>query len=503
MKKMPNILFITSDQQHYNTLGCTNPEIKTPNLDKLAKQGIRFTRAYCTNPTCTPSRASLITGKYPGQHGAWALGTKLPETEPTLGQYLSQAGYRTTLIGKAHFQQLKDTPEYPSIESNPFMQDLDFWRKFHGPFYGFQRAELARNHTDEYHVGQHYAIWMEKKGLKDWRKYFRAPAGTVRHQQRWHWALPEKFHYDTWIAERTIKFLRQYHRKNQRFFLWASFLDPHPPYLVPSPWDTMYDPEKLTVPFGKPDEHRKNPPHFHLTQLENPDFSPWRESGMGLHGFHSHLHLLKTLKKDIAIYYGMISMMDKYIGLIIDELDKLGLSEDTIVIFTTDHGHLIGQHNLAAKGAFHYEDLLRVPFIVRWPGRVPENKISDALISFVDFAPTILSLCGLKIPRTMSGIDQSSVFCDKVESLRNWVLVENRHEPTTIFLKTYIEKRYKITVYFRKDYGELFDLENDPHEYNNLWNEPEYRERKNQLIKKLLFAEWEKEPLWMPRVWGA
>ncbi|MGC8805452.1 MAG: sulfatase-like hydrolase/transferase, partial [Candidatus Ratteibacteria bacterium] len=224
MKKMPNILLITSDQQHYNTLGCTNPEIKTPNLDKLAKQGIRFTRAYCTNPTCTPSRASLITGKYPGQHGAWSLGTKLPETEPTVGKYLSCADYRTVLIGKAHFQPLKHTPEYPSIESNPLMQNLDFWKKFHGPFYGFQRVELARNHTDEFHVGQHYAIWMEKNGLKDWRKYFRAPAGTVRHQQRWHWTLPEEFHYDKWIAERTIKFLRQYHRKNQRFFLWASFL---------------------------------------------------------------------------------------------------------------------------------------------------------------------------------------------------------------------------------------------------------------------------------------
>ncbi|HQL64629.1 MAG TPA: sulfatase-like hydrolase/transferase, partial [bacterium] len=112
MKKKPNILFITSDQQHYNTLGCINPEIQTPNLDKLAKQGIRFTRAYCTNPTCTPSRASLITGKYPGQHGAWALGTKLPEDEPTIGEYLSSQGYQTALIGKAHFQQLKDTPEY-------------------------------------------------------------------------------------------------------------------------------------------------------------------------------------------------------------------------------------------------------------------------------------------------------------------------------------------------------------------------------------------------------
>lgn len=503
MKKKPNILFITSDQQHYNTLGCINPEIQTPNLDKLAKQGIRFTRAYCTNPTCTPSRASLITGKYPGQHGAWALGTKLPEDEPTIGEYLSSQGYQTALIGKAHFQQLKDTPEYHSLESNPFMQKLDFWKRFHGPFYGFRYVELARNHTDEYHVGQHYAIWMEKKGLKDWRKYFRAPAGTVKKPQKWHWNLPEKFHYDAWIAESTKKLLSSYHRRNQKFFLWASFPDPHPSYLVPEPWDTMYNPEKLTIPCVKKDEHKKNPPHFQLTQKPDPDFSPWRESGMGLHGFHSHLYLLKTLRKDTAVYYGMISLMDKYIGEILNHLDDLGLSEDTLVIFTTDHGHLIGQHGLAAKGAFHYEDLLRVPFIVRWNGKIPKNMVSDALISFVDFAPSILSICGCNIPRTMSGIDQSSVFLGKKKSLRNWALVENRHEPTTIYLKTYIEKRYKITVYYRRNYGELFDLKKDPFEYNNLWDEPEYKELKNEMIKKLLFAEMEKEPLWMPRVCSA
>jgi uncharacterized sulfatase len=346
-------------------------------------------------------------------------------------------------------------------------------------------------------------MWMEKKGLKQWRKYFRFPAGEVKHEQRWHWELPEKFHYDTWIAERIIKFLKNYHRKNQRFFIWASFLDPHPPYLVPEPWDTMYDPEKLSLPQTKENEHKKNPPHFQLTQMENPDFSPWRESGMGLHGFHSHLALLKTLRKDTAVYYGMISLMDKYIGEILNELDRLGLSEDTIVIFTTDHGHLIGQHNLAAKGAFHYEDLLRVPFIVRWQGHFPENRVSDALISFVDFAPTIFSLCGLKIPRTMSGIDQSPVFYGKEQSLRNWVLIENRHEPTTIHLKTYIEKRYKITVYYRREYGELFDLEKDPMEFNNLWDDPEYKELKHELIQKILFAEMEKEPLWMPRVCNA
>ena len=109
--KRPNILLITSDQQHWNTLGCVNPHVKTPKLDRLAAQGVRFDRACCVNPTCTPTRASIITGLYPSQHGAWTLGTKLPEHVPTLGGYLGDAGYRTALVGKAHFQQLSDTPE--------------------------------------------------------------------------------------------------------------------------------------------------------------------------------------------------------------------------------------------------------------------------------------------------------------------------------------------------------------------------------------------------------
>ena len=124
-----NVLLITSDQQHWNTLGQFNPEIQTPALDRLAAQGTTFTRAYCPNPTCTPTRSSMITGKYPSQHGAYSLGTKLPESETTVGEIFSAAGYRTALVGKAHFQPLQSTAEYPSLEAYPTLQDLDFWAR--------------------------------------------------------------------------------------------------------------------------------------------------------------------------------------------------------------------------------------------------------------------------------------------------------------------------------------------------------------------------------------
>jgi arylsulfatase A-like enzyme len=328
----PNILFITSDQQHYDAMGYRNAEIKTPALDTLASEGTIFSRAYCVNPTCTPTRATMITGKYPSQHGAWSLGTKLPEGE-----------------------------------------------------------------------------------------------------------------------------------------------------------------------------HGANPPHHRLTQRPRAeaDFAPWRESGQGNHGMHSHLHDRAELAKDIAIYYGMVSLMDKYIGRIVDRLDELGLAENTIVVFTTDHGHFYGHHGLVAKGPFHYEDMIRVPFVVRWPGHVPAGATSDAIQSLVDLPQSWLRLAGVDAPRTMTGVDQSDVWLGTKARARTWALVENRHEPTTIHLKTYVDDRYKLTVYYDRPYGELFDLVDDPGEIHNLWDSPGYQQLKNELVMKLLFVEMGKEPLWMPRIAGA
>lgn len=501
-KSKPNILLITSDQQHYMVMGINDPKIKTPNLDRLASMGTVFNRAYTCNPTCTPARASIITGKYPSQHGAYSLGTKLFEDQPTIGDVLSKEGYKTALIGKAHLQPLKSTEEFPSLESYPILQDLDFWRKYDKPFYGFDHIELARNHGDTAHVGQHYAIWMEEKGLENWRDYFRPPTGN-NSDQHYIWNIPEEYHYNTWIAERTNALMQQCVEANENFFLWASFLDPHPPYIVPEPWASMYDPEDIDVPKVVGDEHSKNPPHFAKVLQDEPDFAEYQEpNGNACHGFHSHKYDKDELAKDIAVYYGMVSMMDKYIGKILDKLGSLDLLEKTLVLFTTDHGHFFGHHGLIAKGPFHYEDMVRIPFIVSLPGKVPAGKVSNDLQSLVDLAPTFLNICGFELGPMMTGTDQTqSWFNDK--PCRDHVIVENRHQPTTVNIKTYIDDRYKLTVYYNKDYGELFDLEKDPKELKNLWSEPEYEKLKSEFVMKLLFAEMGKEPLPMPRIASA
>lgn len=509
-KNRPNILLITSDQQHWNTIGKHFPEIKTPNLDRLANQGFLARRAYCTNPTCTPSRATLLTGQYASWHGAWSLGTKLNEDARTIGHLLGEAGYDTALIGKAHFQPLRSTPQYPSVESHPLLRDLEYWQNFHGPWYGFDHIELARHHADEVHVGQHYALWMEEKGLMNWRDYFQTrweemdySQGKANSPQHHSWDLPEEFHADVWITERSLERIRQDAAEEKPFFLWASYFDPHPPYLVPEPWASMYDPAKITVPHAEPGEHEKNPPHIRKTQQEHPDFSDLQETPYSNHGCHSHLHARGALAEDIAVYYGMISMMDHYIGKLLDGLEDAGVADSTLVVFTTDHGHFYGHHGLTAKGPFHYEDGVRVPFVVRWPEYIPAGMESDALQSLVDVPVSFLEAADIPVPANMQGLNQLPVWCGEKETVRKNVLIEHRHQPTAIHMKTYIDERHKLTVYFERDYGELFDLQNDPQEIRNLWDDPASQPLKADLTRKLLFAEMAVEPMSMPRIAGA
>lgn len=502
----PNILLITSDQQHWNTLGKHFPEIHTPNLDRLVARGMLFNRAFCPNPTCTPTRASILTGQFPSRHGAWSLGTKLPENAETIGGILGRAGYDTALIGKAHFQQLRSTPEHPSLESHPLLRDLDYWRHFHGPFYGFEHIELARNHADEAHVGQHYAAWMEDKGFTEWPRHFEnrwsefSFGEPVNPPQKHRWSLPEEFHSNAWIAERVNARMDHAKREQKPFFLWASFFDPHPPYLVPAPWDTMYDPRTLTVPQLAPDEFAKMPPHLRETQKAAPDFSEYKETPHANHGLHSHVHNREQLAKDIAVYYGMVSLMDKYIGRILDHLEAIGEADNTLVVFTSDHGHYYGHHGLVAKGPFHYDDGVRVPFIASWPGVIPENRETDAFLSLLDLPVTFLRTAGIPVSPLMQGVDQLGVFRGEAPAARDHVLIEHRHQPTAIHMKTYVDEDHKLTLYFRRDFGELYDRRADPGEVNNLWDDPASRPLREELTRKLLFAEMAAEPLCMPRV---
>jgi len=503
-----NILWITSDQQHWMAMGYNDSTISTPNLDRLARKGVVFNRAYCPNPTCTPTRASLITGQMPSQHGAYVLGTKLPESARTIGQELIDNGYETALIGKAHFQPLEGTSEFPSLEAYPILQDMDFWEEFNGPYYGFNHVELTRNHGDEAHVGQHYVLWMEAKLIAEgkdpetWKKWFSAPTGTAE-KQYGEWNLPEEYHMNTWIAERTNAMMEEYAAGDKPFFLWASFFDPHPPYIVSGKWATMYDPDKMNIPNKVEGELDDMPEIYRMTQIKGADYSKFKDSDKWSAGLNYHSLPEETRRKDMAIYYGQISMMDHYIGKILDKVEELGIENKTVIAFTTDHGHLFGQHGLTKKGPFMYEDLVKVPMIVSCPSIMPQDIRNNSLQSLVDFAPTFLILAGVDVPNCMTGTDQSEVWKGAQEGLRDFVIVENHQQPYSLYQKQLVTERYKITVYMNYEYGELFDLKNDPNELVNLWDSTEHQELKLEMIRKLIQAEMKNEPLLVERTGAA
>ncbi|MEM1026763.1 MAG: sulfatase-like hydrolase/transferase [Planctomycetota bacterium] len=525
----PNLLLITSDQQHWTTLGVLNPKIQTPNLDRLAAIGTNFTRAYCPNPTCTPTRASIITGMYPSAHGAYTLGTKLPEHIPTLGGHLRGLGYCSTLVGKAHFQPLASTDDCVSIESYPTLRELDFWRTFNKdrtPWYGFDHVELTRNHADEGHAGQHYGIWLEDKGVENWREYFRVGndgvnfSGTDGKQAPplqdgpgygWRsdmaWKLPEEHHYTAWTGQRSIAAIESAVSDGVPFFVWSSYHDPHPPYCVPEPWASMYDPADMDIGGFVEGEFDHMPPPHQMTRDANADFGCFNVDGFGNHGYHPHVGVTEEdLKKAQAVYYGMISFMDHWIGQTLDRLEALGVLENTLIVFTSDHGHFLGQHGLVAKGPFHYEDVIRVPFIAAFGDRFAPGRTSASVQSLVDLAPTFLEAAGMEqTPPAMQGVSQLGAWQGEPNAeARDYAIVENHHNDSdAVHLKTLVTDRHKLTVYRGRDWGELFDLHDDPNELDNRFDRVEHAATKAELMGRLVQADLEREPAPQARISGA
>lgn len=503
MKKKPNILLITTDQQHADTIqGLGNPAIQTPNLDRLVHEGVSFDRAYVANPVCSPSRSSILTGQYPSQHGCWNIGVSLPEEKRTLSQALSEHGYETVLFGKAHFKAVLSEE---SFEAPPHIFDRDFWRHWDGPYYGFQKVAMVHGHADELSSqGMHYGAWLEEQGV-DTGKYF-GPKGYHREGS---WDLPEELHYTRWTANQTIEFLQHHNNRNEQkpFFAWCSFQDPHNSYLVQEPWASMYNPDTL------PDFIRQEGEMDDKTILHQcAEKNDW---GKLKHASTAHPHDPskkvqslgwetdevgeKTAKQWKATYYGMVSLIDHHLGRIMDTLKQQNLDEDTLVIFTSDHGDYLGNHGIWLKGPLHYEDIIRVPFIARWTSTLPQHARSNSLISLVDLAPTILDFCGLSGAMNTEGITQRETFLHPDQAQRGWCLVENRAEEN-IYVKTLVTGQYKLNYHLNSGETELYDLINDPHEFVNLASDQMHASTLSSMLCQLLDIYGRMEGPYPPRL---
>jgi arylsulfatase A-like enzyme len=499
-----NVLLITTDQQRADTLGCAgNPLQATPRLDAFAAQGTRYVAARTQNPLCQPARATILTGTYPSTHGVTCNGIDLPADaeERSIATLLARSGFATAIIGKAHFATA--FPYFPTgkVESVEGSARVD--PEWQGPYFGFEHAELLLfGHNLRIAdlmgrwnwiygpppFGLHYARYLFRDGFDRGAERIRlmqpeAAGAAWDHTQTWRNALPEQEHPTTWVADRSVEWLRGV---DGPFFGWISFPDPHHPMDPPAPWCDRYAPEDALeiLPAIHEDEFVDKPPLQRILArgLRGRPLEWANPGGATL--------TREELARMTAGYYGMVAQLDQAIGRVLDVLDERGIAEETLVIVTTDHGEFLGEHQLIFKGPFGYDSLLRVPLLLRGPG-VAAGVVADAPVGTIDLAPTILGATGLDIPDWMEGRQLAA-------SPRDYVLTENDFDiVASIPMRTITTARYKLHRYLDAPFGELYDLGDDPGELVNRYDDPSYaatRADLTALLAEVMNHEVRKEP---------
>lgn len=492
MKKL-NYLLITSDQQRFDTLGILNSKIKTPNLDRLCKKGILFDRAYTTNPVCTPSRISMLTGHYPSKHGCYTIGTSLKENYDTVANTFSENGYFTALLGKAHFQACLSEK---SFESMPSIANREYFKNWTGPYYGFDYAQLVIGHSVEAHCpDMHYGVWLDEHGV-DINKYF----GNNEYTDFGEWDLPEEYSGSAFVCEKTKQAIDMAKEKDKPFYIWSSFQDPHNPCFVGKKWRDMYKNEDMPV-YGKFENEMDDKPEFYKNMVENDDFG--LENQMNGKNWHcvSNLSFMDDEKKReiMRSYYGMVTQMDKYIGDIIDYLEENDLIDNTVIVFTSDHGDYMGNHGLWWKGIPAYEDIQKVPYIVATPNCKTKNSISHALQSTIDIPLTFLNYANIK-KSGLQGKNQINSWEDCDFSSREDTIIEFRPSESDFMQVTYVNKNYKMILYHDSRYNELYNIEKDKDQLINLWYKPESINLKLKLLEDYVKAQMEKDGVLQERL---
>lgn len=481
-----NYLLITSDQQRFDTLGCRNPLIKTPNLDKLAARGICFDRAYTSNPVCTPARISLLTGHYPSKHGCYTIGTSLKKGYDTVAQQFSDAGYFTALLGKAHFQSCLSSD---SEEAIPFIMNRDYYRSWDGPYYGFEKAQLVIGHSVERHCpGMHYGVWLEEKGV-DPSLYF----GKNKYTDFGTWELPEEYSGSAFVWEKTRDAIEETMKQDKPFFIWSSFQDPHNPCFVGKKWINMYRPEDMPV-YSYEEQEMEDKPPFYEKMVKTGSFGLEAEmNGKNWHCVSNQPDMGKTEKREIMrCYYGMITQMDHYIGKIVDYLEEKKILNNTIIIFTSDHGDYMGNHGMWWKGIPAYEDIQRVPMIVSHPECKTPGRVSESIQSTLDIPLTFAKNAGLCV-QGMQGKDEINTWLDSSARIRQETLIEFRPSESDFMQITMVTDTYKLVLYHTEGMGELYDLKADPQQHHNLWNRKEYQELRYRLMERYIRAQMERD----------
>ena len=504
--KRPNILFITSDQQRADCFGFQGRNVKTPHLDQLARQGTHFDACITPNVVCQPTRASILTGLLPRTHGAHDNGIDL---DPALGEKgfagaLAQSGYDTGFIGKAHFASYFSVEPTGSPES--VKSSANFGKDWFGPYMGFEHVELmliGHNYflPPKPPQGQHFERWFYEDGKGDEKNALyntHLPPETDA-AQTWHSALPTAWHNSSWVGDRTVDYLKKAKDQDKPFCLWTSFPDPHHPMDAPEPWSRMHHPDEVDLPeYRQRDLDRR--PWWHRAVVESAPSGDKQSAKWRSEYSRMEPQSDRQLRDLIANYYGMISLVDHNVGRILMALDEAGLADNTIVVFSSDHGDWLGDHGLILKGPMHYEGLLKVGLIMRGPG-IPAGKKVMEPVSTLDLSPTFNDYAKAAALQTQHGTSLRSLI-EKEGGIRDYAFNEWDLLPARVGvpldLTTIRTKTHKLTFESGSEAGELYDLVNDPHEMDNRYNDAGVAVVQKELMDMVRSRPDDKRPMGVP-----
>lgn len=494
------ILFVTTDQQRYDSLGCTGGTVaRTPTLDGLVREGVLYQRAHPQNVVCMPSRSTIVTGQHVRTHGVWMNGVPLPADSPTVAHVLHDAGYATALVGKAHFEPLLDP--FMRFEENRMGRDGR-----HGPWRGFDHMTLAT------HGGfgpTHYARWLARKDPTAVHGYYpvldlttlevnATGGGSTGAPQVTLNPIPRELYHTDWVADQAIDWLDRLDA-DADWFCWVSFPDPHHPWDPPQGEMDRVDWRDLDLPAGfsgTPDERSRvladKPAHWLrwwegllVSNYEAPAaWVPATLTPQQVREVNARVHVENEL-------------IDEAVGRILARVEARGWGADTDVLFTTDHGEFQGDFGLLFKGPYHVDSLMRLPLIWR---PAPSAGAVDgagaavtAPVGLVDLAPTFCAIAGVPVPSWMDGAplptsDESARSQGRQRVLTEW---DSRH-PTgvEVHLQTIYRDGFTCTAYepgtvHDGTEGELYDHADDPLQQVNLWHDPRRRALRDDLVADL------------------
>lgn len=452
--RMPNVLWICADQQRFDTIaGLNNSSIHTPNLQKLMGESVTFTHAFVQNPVCSPSRASFLTGRYPHTTGLRANGQRIRRAERLVTRILADHGYTCGLAGKLHLSPCEGGRNEERIDD------------------GYQVFWWSHDLTDTWPGKNMWRVWLRDKGVQ-W-------PDPPPHTPAWGVPIDPKYTQTAWCSDMAIQFMRQQRQFNP-WLMSVNIFQPHHPFWPSKDYLDRYDANKLPSPKYQEGE-LDSKPVFQRTDHQG-------AYGGTAVSFARTDDL--THRKITAAYYAMIEQVDTEVGRMIKVLEETGQSDNTIVIYMSDHGEMLGDHGIYLKGPYFYECAIRVPLMIRWPARYKAGLRSDALVEMVDLAPTLLEAAGIPIPSGVQGRSLTGLLTGQTAVHRDSIYSEH-YDSSSLYAPPALgacirTASHKLTCFHNPDTGELYDLKKDPGEVDNLWASPGAKNIRHELMERLV-----------------